>query len=156
MIWVLFTQVIGFGSPTGNVSALPSSLLSPAPPSTRSTTEEEYRDTLLRLVEPRDLMAYGMIPEFVGRFPIVVSLSSLDRDALVEVLTQPKNALVSQYMALFEMDQVGVACGGPSRSCDNVGVACGGPLGHVTMWVWHVGGPLGHVTMWVWHVGGTL
>ena len=71
-------------------------------------------------------MAYGMIPEFVGRFPIVVSLSSLDRDALVEVLTQPKNALVSQYMALFEMDQVGVACGGPSRSCDNVGVACGG------------------------------
>ena len=118
--------MIGFGSPTGNVSALPSSLLSPAPPSTRSTTEEEHRDTLLRLVEPRDLMAYGMIPEFVGRFPIVVSLSSLDRDALVEVLTQPKNALVSQYMALFEMDQVGVACGGPSRSCDNVGVACGG------------------------------
>ena len=70
-------------------------------------------------------MTYGMIPEFVGRFPIVVSLSSLDRDALVEVLTQPKNALISQYMALFEMDQVGVACGGP--------------LGHVTMWVWHVG-----------------
>ena len=79
----------------------------------------------MRLVEPRDLMTYGMIPEFVGRFPIVVSLSSLDRDALVEVLTQPKNALISQYMALFEMDQVGVACGGP--------------LGHVTMWVWHVG-----------------
>jgi len=56
-------------------------------------------------------MAYGMIPEFVGRFPVVVSLSSLDKDALVKVLTQPKNALVSQYMALFEMDQVGMAVG---------------------------------------------
>ena len=109
---VLFTQVIGFGSPTtGNLGTLPSSPQSPAPPSTHSTTEEEHRDALLRLVEPRDLMTYGMIPEFVGRFPIVVSLSSLDRDALVEVLTQPKNALISQYMALFEMDQVGVACG---------------------------------------------
>ena len=150
MIWVLFTQVIGFGSPTGNVGALPSSLLSPAPPSTRSTTEEEHRDALLRLVEPRDLMAYGMIPEFVGRFPIVVSLSSLDRDALVEVLTQPKNALVSQYMALFEMDQVGVACGRPLGHV-TMWVWHVGDLGHVTMWVWHVG-PIGHVTMWVWHV----
>ena len=122
---VLFTQVIGFGSPTtGNPGTLPSSPLSPAPPSTHSTTEEEHRDALVRLVEPRDLMTYGMIPEFVGRFPIVVSLSSLDRDALVEVLTQPKNALISQYMALFEMDQVGVA-----RE---------GPLGHVTMGVWYV------------------
>lgn len=56
-------------------------------------------------------MSYGMIPEFVGRFPIVVSLHSLDKDALVTILTQPKNALVPQYMALFEMDQVCMSCG---------------------------------------------
>lgn len=110
----LHTQAIGFGSPAvENSSVFPTSPLSPAPPSTSHipSTEDEHRDALLRCVEPRDLMAYGMIPEFVGRFPVVVSLSSLDKDALVKVLTQPKNALVSQYMALFEMDQVGMAVG---------------------------------------------
>lgn len=114
VMWALNTQVIGFGSPTvENSSVFPTSPLSPAPPSTSHipSTEDEHRDALLRCVEPRDLMAYGMIPEFVGRFPVVVSLSSLDKDALVKVLTQPKNALVSQYMALFEMDQVGMAVG---------------------------------------------
>lgn len=114
VMWALHTQVIGFGSPAvENSSVFPTSPLSPTPPNASHipSTEDEHRDALLRCVEPRDLMAYGMIPEFVGRFPVVVSLSSLDKDALVKVLTQPKNALVSQYMALFEMDQVGMAVG---------------------------------------------
>ena len=51
-------------------------------------------------------MAYGMIPEFVGRFPVTVSLSSLNRDALVDVLTEPNDALLTQYQHLFEMDKV--------------------------------------------------
>ena len=51
-------------------------------------------------------MSYGMIPEFVGRFPIVVNLEHLDRESLVNVLTQPKNALVPQYVSLLKMDQV--------------------------------------------------
>jgi len=57
-------------------------------------------------VESGDLIAYGLIPEFVGRFPILVSLSSLSEDQLVEVLTEPKNALGRQYTKLFEMNDV--------------------------------------------------
>ncbi len=57
-------------------------------------------------MEARDLISYGMIPEFVGRLPIVVSLHSLDKDVLVTILTQPRNALVPQYKSLFDMDQV--------------------------------------------------
>ena len=53
-------------------------------------------------------MNFGMIPEFVGRFPILVSLQSLDKDSLVRILTEPTNALVTQYTKLFQMDKVGV------------------------------------------------
>lgn len=49
---------------------------------------------------------FGLIPEFVGRFPVLVSLDGLTRDDLVHVLTEPKNAIVAQYHALFEMDNV--------------------------------------------------
>lgn len=52
------------------------------------------------------MMNYGMIPEFVGRFPVLVSLESLDKDSLVRILTEPTNALISQYSKLFEMDKV--------------------------------------------------
>ncbi len=55
---------------------------------------------------PQDLLKYGLIPEFIGRLPIVVTLHSLDRAALIDILTQPKNALVKQYTKLFEMDGV--------------------------------------------------
>lgn len=55
---------------------------------------------------PQDLLKYGLIPEFIGRMPIVVSLHSLDRAALIDILTKPKNALVKQYTKLFEMDGV--------------------------------------------------
>ncbi len=61
---------------------------------------------MLKLVEPEDLMKFGMIPEFVGRLPVVATLSDLREDDLVIILTQPKNALVKQYQKLFEIEKV--------------------------------------------------
>ena len=61
-------------------------------------------DELIRQTLPEDLLKFGLIPEFVGRLPIIVTLEALDEDALVRVLTEPKNALVKQYQCLFEMD----------------------------------------------------
>jgi len=57
-------------------------------------------------VEPEDLVKYGLIPEFVGRLPVVATLSELDEDALVRILVEPKNALVKQYQQLFSMEGV--------------------------------------------------
>lgn len=66
------------------------------------------RDTgeILRDVEPEDLLKFGLIPEFVGRLPVLATLENLDEDSLVEILTRPKNALVKQYQRLFEMEDV--------------------------------------------------
>ncbi len=61
---------------------------------------------ILDLTQPRDLIKFGLIPEFVGRLPVIGSLSELDRTALVEILTKPKNALVRQYQKLFEFENV--------------------------------------------------
>ena len=61
---------------------------------------------LLKNVLPEDLLKFGLIPEFVGRLPMVVSLESLDQKALINILSQPKNALVKQYSKLFEIDNV--------------------------------------------------
>ncbi len=61
---------------------------------------------LLKEILPQDLLKFGLIPEFVGRLPIVVTLQSLDKKALVQILTEPKNALVKQYQKLLEMDDV--------------------------------------------------
>ncbi|MGD9153672.1 MAG: ATP-dependent Clp protease ATP-binding subunit ClpX [Gammaproteobacteria bacterium] len=61
---------------------------------------------ILRQIEPEDLIKYGLIPEFVGRLPVVAILDELDQDALIQVLTEPKNALVKQYKKLFEMEEV--------------------------------------------------
>ena len=63
-------------------------------------------DELLRQVEPQDLVKFGLIPEFIGRVPVTVSLQLLDEDALVQILSKPKNALVKQYQKLFELDDV--------------------------------------------------
>ena len=63
---------------------------------------------LLRKVEPEDLMKYGLIPEFVGRLPVVATLGELDADALVRILLEPKNSLTRQYTKLFEMEGVEV------------------------------------------------
>ena len=57
-------------------------------------------------VEPEDLIQYGMIPEMVGRLPVVVAVDPLDRQALVDILTKPRNALVRQYRAMFALDNV--------------------------------------------------
>ncbi|MDR3079380.1 MAG: ATP-dependent Clp protease ATP-binding subunit ClpX, partial [Streptomyces sp.] len=57
-------------------------------------------------VMPEDLLKFGMIPEFVGRLPVIATVDSLDRDALIEILTQPRNALVKQYARLFDLDGV--------------------------------------------------
>ncbi len=66
--------------------------------------KEKDASQILASILPQDLLKYGLIPEFVGRLPIVVTLHSLDRQALVQILTEPKNALVKQYQKLFEMD----------------------------------------------------
>jgi ATP-dependent Clp protease ATP-binding subunit ClpX len=55
---------------------------------------------------PEDLLKFGLIPEFIGRLPVITTVSNLDRDALVRILTRPKNALVKQYQRMFEIDGV--------------------------------------------------
>ncbi|MEL6423374.1 MAG: AAA family ATPase, partial [Pseudomonadota bacterium] len=69
---------------------------------------EEDRRTgeLLKQVEPEDLLRFGLIPEFIGRVPVIATLEDLDEEALIQILTQPKNALVKQYQRLFEMEEV--------------------------------------------------
>ena len=63
-------------------------------------------DDLLQEVTPQDLVKFGLIPEFVGRVPITVALKGLDKEALVRILKEPKNALIKQYQKLFDMDEV--------------------------------------------------
>ena len=62
----------------------------------------------LSAVEPEDLLRYGLIPELVGRMPVVVALEELDQEAYVEILTRPRNALVKQYVKMFELEGVGL------------------------------------------------
>ena len=68
--------------------------------------EERLTGEILRDVEPEDLLKFGLIPEFVGRLPVIATLDDLDEEALVKILTEPKNALVKQYQRLFEMEDV--------------------------------------------------
>jgi ATP-dependent Clp protease ATP-binding subunit ClpX len=70
----------------------------------RSLQDEENIGKLLLSVEPEDLVKYGLIPEFVGRLPVVATLQELDETALVRILIEPKNALVKQYQKLFAME----------------------------------------------------
>ncbi len=71
----------------------------------RSKDDSRRVGEILTGVEPEDLIHYGLIPEFVGRLPVVATLEELDEEALVEILTEPKNALVKQYGRLFEMEE---------------------------------------------------
>lgn len=71
-----------------------------------SDRREESVDVLFPKVMPQDLVKYGLIPEFIGRVPVTVSLASLDKTALVKILKEPKNALVKQYEKLLELDNV--------------------------------------------------
>ncbi|TYK15081.1 CLP protease regulatory subunit CLPX2 [Cucumis melo var. makuwa] len=85
---------IGFGAPVR------------ASMRTARLTEDLVTSSMLENVESSDLVTYGLIPEFVGRCPILVSLSALDEDQLVQVLTKPKNALGKQYKKMFRMNDV--------------------------------------------------
>jgi ATP-dependent Clp protease ATP-binding subunit ClpX len=71
----------------------------------RGAAEKEAED-LLSLVRPEDLTKFGLIPEFIGRLPLIASVTKLDQEALIQILTEPRNALVKQYQKLFELDGV--------------------------------------------------
>ena len=82
----LNTQIVGFGA--------------------SKIREKVDKDNLLQYIAPQDLRAYGLIPEIIGRLPVLTHLNPLDRDALRAILTEPKNALVKQYIKLFKMDGI--------------------------------------------------
>ncbi|MCK9561503.1 MAG: ATP-dependent Clp protease ATP-binding subunit ClpX [Bacteroidales bacterium] len=82
----LNTQVVGFG--------------------TKERTAEINRDNFLQYVAPQDLRTYGLIPEIIGRIPVLTNLNPLDRNVLRQILTEPKNALIKQYTALFKIDGI--------------------------------------------------
>jgi ATP-dependent Clp protease ATP-binding subunit ClpX len=71
-----------------------------------ASPEDRKTGELFRFVEPEDLLRFGLIPEFVGRLPVLATLEDLDEEALVTILTEPKNALVKQYQRLFDMENV--------------------------------------------------
>lgn len=71
-----------------------------------ASKEEKGIGEIIKNVQPEDLLKFGLIPEFVGRLPIIATLSDLDEEALVKVLTEPKNAILKQYKALFDMEDV--------------------------------------------------
>ncbi|XP_064422029.1 caseinolytic mitochondrial matrix peptidase chaperone subunit Xa isoform X2 [Latimeria chalumnae] len=101
-------KYLGFGTPAnlgkGRRAAAAADLANSSGES-NTVQEIEEKDRLLRHVEARDLIEFGMIPEFVGRLPVVVPLHSLDEHTLVRILTEPRNAVVPQYQALFSMDK---------------------------------------------------
>lgn len=68
--------------------------------------KEENLGELLNKIQPADLLKFGLIPEFVGRLPVIATLNELDEEALIQILREPKNALVKQYQRLFEMEKV--------------------------------------------------
>jgi ATP-dependent Clp protease ATP-binding subunit ClpX len=70
------------------------------------TAEERNLDDMMAQVLPEDLLKFGLIPEFVGRLPVIGAVSSLDREALIRILVEPKNALVKQYQKFFELEDV--------------------------------------------------
>ncbi len=74
--------------------------------SVSSKDEESNVGDILKDLEPEDLIRFGLIPEFVGRLPVVATLEELDKDALINILVEPKNSLLKQYSALFEMEDV--------------------------------------------------
>ncbi|MDO9222525.1 MAG: ATP-dependent Clp protease ATP-binding subunit ClpX, partial [Caulobacter sp.] len=73
-----------------------------------SDPDERRTGEILRQVEPEDMLRFGLIPEFIGRLPVIATLEDLDEEALVKILTEPKNALIKQYARLFEMENVGL------------------------------------------------
>jgi ATP-dependent Clp protease ATP-binding subunit ClpX len=78
--------------------------------------EDRGTGEIFREVAPEDLLKYGLIPEFVGRLPVVATLEDLDEPSLKLILTQPKNALVKQYQRLFEMESIDLTSAGTSAT----------------------------------------
>ena len=74
----------------------------------RSNPERKAEATndVLRNLQPEDLLKFGLIPEFIGRLPVIATLDQLDEDALIRILSEPKNAILKQYARFFEMDGV--------------------------------------------------
>ena len=72
----------------------------------RGAKKKLTKSELLAMLEPEDLLGFGMIPEFVGRLPVAATLEELDEEALVRILVEPRNALIKQYQRLFEMEEV--------------------------------------------------
>jgi ATP-dependent Clp protease ATP-binding subunit ClpX len=68
-------------------------------------TQDMSKDDLLRMISPKDLVEFGLIPEFTGRLPVITTLEGLEAEDLVRILTEPKNALVRQYQSLFTMEE---------------------------------------------------
>jgi ATP-dependent Clp protease ATP-binding subunit ClpX len=87
----LNTQIVGFGA--------------------SKIRDKVDKDNLLQYIAPQDLRAYGLIPEIIGRLPVLTHLNPLDRKALRDILTEPKNALVKQYIKLFKMDNIDLTFG---------------------------------------------
>lgn len=102
-------KYLGFGSSSslgkGRRAAAAADLANTSGSKLDAVAEIDEKDQLLRHVEARDLIEFGMIPEFVGRLPIIVPLHSLDEQTLVRILTEPQNAVVPQYQAMFNMDE---------------------------------------------------
>ncbi|GIY47308.1 ATP-dependent Clp protease ATP-binding subunit clpX-like, mitochondrial [Caerostris darwini] len=96
-------KVLGFDA---MISESPSKISLTSDVTNFAAEDNAESDTLLACVQPKDLIEFGMIPEFIGRFPIVTSLHSLDENTLIQILTEPKNALVKQFQKLFDMDEV--------------------------------------------------
>ncbi|XP_037951387.1 ATP-dependent Clp protease ATP-binding subunit clpX-like, mitochondrial isoform X2 [Teleopsis dalmanni] len=95
-------KYLGFGMPSSGSSGRRAAQSCASP----MDSDQEERDKCLRKVQARDLVEFGMIPEFVGRFPVIVPFHSLSVSMLVRILTEPKNALIPQYKALISMDEV--------------------------------------------------
>ena len=106
---LFYLQYIGFGSPAnqspGRRAATEADQHS-YNDTDDTAAEQDQKDQLTKAVQARDMIEFGMIPEFVGRFPVIVPFHSLTLDMLATILTQPNNALLPQYEALFNMDKV--------------------------------------------------
>jgi ATP-dependent Clp protease ATP-binding subunit ClpX len=68
--------------------------------------EKKKKSELLNMLEPEDMIKYGWIPEFIGRLPVIATLEELDKDALIRILTEPKNAIIKQFIKLFELENI--------------------------------------------------
>lgn len=103
-------KYLGFGAPVsespGRRAASAADVANNYASDNSAAEDLAEKDALLKVVEARDLIEFGMIPEFVGRFPVVVPFHSLTEEMLVKILTEPQNALIPQYQMLFGMDKV--------------------------------------------------